>query len=631
MAATPTLKFQVYRGDKLLLERSFTEPSVSIGRSAAALLKVDDPTLGELHAVLNVEDDGTVQLLDLGTEAGTTYKGQKISNVVLGSGDAFDLGGLRVVVRFDEREHTTPTMDVRPVGAAGDMPTDDDATELAEQEDLDVLDMLIRAGNQSAGANTKVPKVLEVSHVWGDALLDSKQFARGHTVTVGPSFGHKWMLFGNPMGWVPENMSGVLSMSPPIWSDVQEVWSSDFYTPADVLPANDDHNLFLADARGWTARLDASWDGFADIGTERLTFDQLVQQGRARRNGNIIEIPMSDDTSLAVDIHGVVFFARMVHPTAVAISSPERDYAFLGVSSVCSFLFVMLALVYQFSPPRPESDMMSPDDRLVELVLQKKEEPPPEEKQDDKEKNEDAGEGAKAKKEEGKVGKQDAKLDKAKGEKLSSAVQDREVAENAGLLGALNDPNNMLSSGLDASLSSGIGGLIGTRGSQIGAGGLGMRGSGLGGGGTASGLGGLGSRGSGLGGSGTGSGGGEFGKGGSLGSKGSGTVTASSGEPIVMGGLDRSLIDAVIKRKMSQIKYCYQRELQKDPSLSGKLTIQFTIAKDGTVSQAKTHSSTVGSSAVDQCVVQRFYQMQFPEPKGGGIVVVKYPFIFSGG
>ncbi|HMV65321.1 MAG TPA: FHA domain-containing protein, partial [Myxococcota bacterium] len=468
MAATPTIKFQVFRGNTLLAESSFAEPSVSIGRSPQALLRVDDPSLGELHAVLNVEDDGTVQLLDLGTEAGTSYKGQKISNVVLSSGDTFELGDVRVLVRFDEREHTTPTMDVRPVGAAVDeMPTDDDATELAQDEDVDVLDMLVRAGSTSAGANTKAPKVLEVSHVWGDALLESKQFARGHTVTVGPSFGHKWMLFGNPMGWVPESMSGVLSMSPPIWSDVQEVWSSDFYAPADVLPNNDDHNMFLADARGWTARVDASWDGFADVGTERLTFAQLVEQGRARRNGNLIEIPLTEDTSLAVEVHGVVFFARLVHPAAVAASAPERDYAFLGVSSVCSFLFVMLALVYQFSPPRPESDMVASDDRLVELVLQKKEEPPPEEKKDDKEKNEDAGEGAKAKKEEGKVGKQEAKLEKAKGEKLASAVQDREVAENAGLLGALNDPNNMLSSGLDASLSSGIGGLIGTRGTQM--------------------------------------------------------------------------------------------------------------------------------------------------------------------
>ena len=42
-------------------------------------------------------------------------------------------------------------------------------------------------------------------------------------------------------------------------------------------------------------------------------------------------------------------------------------------------------------------------------------------------------------------------------------------------------------------------------------------------------------------------------------------------------------------------------------------------------------ASTVGSKAVDSCVVSRFYKMQFPEPKGGGIVIVSYPFIFSPG
>ena len=37
------------------------------------------------------------------------------------------------------------------------------------------------------------------------------------------------------------------------------------------------------------------------------------------------------------------------------------------------------------------------------------------------------------------------------------------------------------------------------------------------------------------------------------------------------------------------------------------------------------------SSAVEQCIVGRFMRMQFPEPKGGGIVIVSYPFIFSPG
>lgn len=60
--------------------------------------------------------------------------------------------------------------------------------------------------------------------------------------------------------------------------------------------------------------------------------------------------------------------------------------------------------------------------------------------------------------------------------------------------------------------SGGVGGLIGSKGTQIGSGGLGSRGSGLGGGGTAIGLGGLGTKGVGHGYSGYGAGGGNFGK-----------------------------------------------------------------------------------------------------------------------
>jgi hypothetical protein len=119
--------------------------------------------------------------------------------------------------------------------------------------------------------------------------------------------------------------------------------------------------------------------------------------------------------------------------------------------------------------------------------------------------------------------------------------------------------------------------------------------------------------------------------GGSFGAKGEGGVSATSGDPLILGALDRSLIDKVIKAKMAQIRYCYQRELQKDPSLGGKISIKFTIAKDGSVSKASVNSTTINNGAVESCVVGRFYKMQFPEPKGGGIVIVKYPFIFSPG
>lgn len=101
------------------------------------------------------------------------------------------------------------------------------------------------------------------------------------------------------------------------------------------------------------------------------------------------------------------------------------------------------------------------------------------------------------------------------------------------------------------------------------------------------------------------------------------------GDPIVLGALDRSLIEAVIKRHLAQIRYCYQRELSKQPDLAGKVTVKFVIAADGSVHEANVKASTLGNPTVEECLVNRFLRMQFPAPKGGGIVIVSYPFEFK--
>jgi len=116
-------------------------------------------------------------------------------------------------------------------------------------------------------------------------------------------------------------------------------------------------------------------------------------------------------------------------------------------------------------------------------------------------------------------------------------------------------------------------------------------------------------------------------------------TTRTTSEPTVAaesfaqagGGLSAAQIDAVVKRRLSQIRYCYSRELQRKPDLSGKVSIRFTIAKDGSVSQASVKSTSLNSAPAEQCMVQRFYQMTFPEPKGAGIVLVTYPFTFQSG
>jgi hypothetical protein len=108
---------------------------------------------------------------------------------------------------------------------------------------------------------------------------------------------------------------------------------------------------------------------------------------------------------------------------------------------------------------------------------------------------------------------------------------DKEIAENSGLLGSLRDDSvldgSLGTTGLNAETMNGIGGLIDTRGQQIGSGGLGTKGSGLGGGGTAEGLGGLGTKGRGSGAAGYGSGGGSFG------TTGEGGIGPVGGDPTI--------------------------------------------------------------------------------------------------
>ena len=95
------------------------------------------------------------------------------------------------------------------------------------------------------------------------------------------------------------------------------------------------------------------------------------------------------------------------------------------------------------------------------------------------------------------------------------------------------------------------------------------------------------------------------------------------------GALDRELIRQVIQRNRGQIRYCYESQLNRHPTLSGKVAIRFTIASEGNVVTSTVAQSTVGDSELEQCVAGRVRTWQFPRPQGGGSAVVTYPFLFK--
>lgn len=101
-----------------------------------------------------------------------------------------------------------------------------------------------------------------------------------------------------------------------------------------------------------------------------------------------------------------------------------------------------------------------------------------------------------------------------------------------------------------------------------------------------------------------------------------------SEEMVEVGVLDPTLIDAVIRKHIPQIRWCYERALPAKPELEGKLVVHFVIEADGRVSSAAMKSSTIGDAEVESCVADRFHALRFPRPAGDGTVTVNYPVVF---
>ena len=94
------------------------------------------------------------------------------------------------------------------------------------------------------------------------------------------------------------------------------------------------------------------------------------------------------------------------------------------------------------------------------------------------------------------------------------------------------------------------------------------------------------------------------------------------------GKLDKNIIRRFIRRNLSRIRLCYERQLVKDPSLAGTVVAKFTIDSSGKV--ASSNASGLHPD-VDRCVAGAIAAVVFPKPKGGGKVTVRYPFIFRSG
>lgn len=106
--------------------------------------------------------------------------------------------------------------------------------------------------------------------------------------------------------------------------------------------------------------------------------------------------------------------------------------------------------------------------------------------------------------------------------------------------------------------------------------------------------------------------------------------TVKIGQVVAPEGLDKNTIRRYVRRKLPQIKYCYEKQLLAKPGLSGTVLSKFQITPRGSVLGA--NASGIDKE-VSGCVARVLSTIKFPKPKSTGLLQIHYPFTFrpSGG
>lgn len=88
-------------------------------------------------------------------------------------------------------------------------------------------------------------------------------------------------------------------------------------------------------------------------------------------------------------------------------------------------------------------------------------------------------------------------------------------------------------------------------------------------------------------------------------------------------------VKEVIKSHRGSLDFAYRKALRSDPALKGIISIEFTLAPDGTIISARVVSSTVGDPSFEEDVLKRVKTWKFPAYPDSGNTIVTYPIEFS--
>ncbi len=95
------------------------------------------------------------------------------------------------------------------------------------------------------------------------------------------------------------------------------------------------------------------------------------------------------------------------------------------------------------------------------------------------------------------------------------------------------------------------------------------------------------------------------------------------------GQLPQGAIRDTIGAQKNAFQGCFEKEKKKAGNISGKVSTEFMVELDGTVSSATVKETTLKNATVEGCVVEELKKLRFPKPEGETGVRVSFPFNFQ--
>jgi hypothetical protein len=664
-----SLTIQLKNGNTKVLEFNTNDP-IMIGSGASSHVRLEGDDVSSLHCMLKPRD-GQVFVLDLGSDEGTTHNGRSLeSEVALEDGDSLKVGGARITVHFggdmlaptvpirrQDHGHTTAQEEATmPVGREVPPPKVKvvDAAKLTPASVPAEVTLDPRASEAKSEKIPEPKKPFEKS-VATEVVRERKPSPQTATsmeprvkqreasqsgFKLGKTSHAAYRKIGDTKGDV---LSPTLAADQKPTDkrdvDITVTWGGTVIgnyriKPGEHFTAGTDPAATFAlnhAALGSNlARLVSAGSGGAQVPSSSSAMPVTINGKPATTT----TLELGDVAK--IEVGPLVFVAQYAKRSAAVLGTLSEvvDFFYAKILAIALILQIGLAIALLITPHFPsldDEDLFKNQQEFTKLILmaQEKKKEKKEElssKKADRHKDDEGTFGKKDKPKEDKLASKKGAptVDKDKREEDRKIVMDQLAA--LGLQGPEGAVSNVFGpGGVGSGVNNALGGLKGTSlGDAGGAGGMGTRGTGAGGGGTGLGIGGLGS------GNGRGSGGdGNI----DLGGRGKGSTRIIPGKIIYEGGLSKEEIQRVINRVMNQIKYCYDKELTRDPNIEGKLAMFWTITGSGDVTGSSAAQNTFtgpAAPAIEQCVARIIARLKFPSPKGGGVVNVTYPFNFAG-